>query len=128
MNKKVASLESQMDARVNKAVQLALSLQRAIAGSQPDFVISLASQRRSSCASTVAPDVAAEHPEIEAAAEEHPRYLVNDITMPTACELHVRVENISVNVAYGSVLPVIPKSTIYGMPIPLATPSSPLSR
>ena len=39
MNKKVVSLESQMDARVNEAVQLALSQQRAIAGLQPDVVI-----------------------------------------------------------------------------------------
>ena len=43
MNKKVASLESQMDARVNKAVQLALS-QRGTAGSHPDVVISPTSQ------------------------------------------------------------------------------------
>ena len=50
MNRKVASLESQMDARVNEAVQLALS-QRGTAGSHPDVVISPASQRRSSCAS-----------------------------------------------------------------------------
>ena len=34
MNRKVASLESQMDARVNEAVQLALS-QRGTAGSHP---------------------------------------------------------------------------------------------
>ena len=59
MNKKVASLESQMDARVNEVVQLALS-QRATAGSHPDVVISPASQRHSSCASTAAPDVQAE--------------------------------------------------------------------
>ena len=39
MTRKVASLESQMDARVNKAVQLALS-QRGTAGSYPDVVIS----------------------------------------------------------------------------------------
>ena len=42
MNRKVASLESQMDARVNEAVQLALS-QRGTAGSHPDVVISSAS-------------------------------------------------------------------------------------
>ena len=53
MNMKVASLESQMDARVNEAVQLALS-QRGTAGSHPNVVISPASQRRSSCASTAA--------------------------------------------------------------------------
>ena len=58
MNMKVASLESQMDARVNEAVQLALS-QRGTAGSHPDVVISPVSQRRSSCASTAAPDVQA---------------------------------------------------------------------
>ena len=57
MNKKVASLESQMDARVNEAVQQALS-QRTIAVPQAqDVVISLANQRRSSCTSTAAPDV-----------------------------------------------------------------------
>ena len=99
MNKKVASLESQMDARVNEAVQLALS-QRGTAGSHPDVVISPASQQRSSCASTAAPDVAAEHPKIEAAVEEHQRYPVDDITIPTACELHVRAKNISIHVAY----------------------------
>jgi len=81
MNKKVASLESQMDARVNEAMHLALSQQRTIAGSQQDVVIS--------CASTAAPDVPAEHPKIQAAAEERQRYPVDDITMTTACELHV---------------------------------------
>ena len=65
MNEKVASLESQMDARVNEAVQLALS-QRGTTGSHPDVVISPSSQRRSSCASTAAPDVQAEQqPQIE---------------------------------------------------------------
>ena len=59
MNRRVASLESQMDAKVNEAVQLALS-QRATAGSHSDVVISPASQRRSSCASTAARDVQAE--------------------------------------------------------------------
>ena len=59
MTRKVASLESQMDARVNKAVQLALS-QRGTARSHPDVVISPTSQRHSSCASTVAPDIQAE--------------------------------------------------------------------
>ena len=39
MNKKVASLESQMDARVNETIALALS-QRGTAGSHPDVVIS----------------------------------------------------------------------------------------
>ena len=42
MTRKVASLESQMDARVNKVVHLALS-QRGTAGSHPDVVISPAS-------------------------------------------------------------------------------------
>ena len=42
MNRKVVSLESHMDARVNEAVQLALS-QRGTAGSHPDVVISPAS-------------------------------------------------------------------------------------
>ena len=87
MNKKVASLESQMDARVNEAVQQALSHQRAIPGSQPpDVVISPASQLRSSCASTAAPDVQAAQPQIEAPAPvEQQRYLVDDITIPTTC-------------------------------------------
>ena len=66
MNKKVALLESQMDARVNEAVQQALS-QRTIAVPQAqDVVISLADQRHSSCASTAALDVQADqHPQIE---------------------------------------------------------------
>ena len=65
MTRKVASLESQMNARVNKAVQLALS-QRGTARSHLDVVISPVSQRRSSCASTAAPDVQVEQqPQIE---------------------------------------------------------------
>ena len=64
MNRKYASLESQMDARVSEVVQLALS-QRATAGSHPDVVISPASQRQSSCASTAALDVQADqHPRL----------------------------------------------------------------
>ena len=43
VNRKVASLESQMDARVNEVVQLALS-QQGTAGSHPDVVISPTSQ------------------------------------------------------------------------------------
>ena len=62
MNKKVASLESQMDARVNEAVQQALS-QRTISALQaPDVVISPADQRRSSCASMAPSDVQPEAP------------------------------------------------------------------
>ena len=102
MTRKVVSLESQMDDRVNKAVQLALS-QRVTAGSHPDVVISPASQQRSSCASTTAPDVQAEQqPQIEPTAVDDQRYPVDDITMPTACELHVRAKNISIHVAYRS--------------------------
>ena len=69
------SLESQMDARVNEAVQQALS-QRTIGAPQaPDVVISSADQRRSSCASTAAPDVQAEQLQIEAPAlVEQQRY------------------------------------------------------
>lgn len=118
MNKKVASLESQMDARVNEAVQLAL-IQRGTAGSHPDVVISPASQRRSSCASTAAPDVQAEQqPQIEPTAVDDQRYPVDDVTMPTPCELHVRARNISIHVAYGSALPLNPSTTIHGRPIP----------
>ena len=76
MNRKVASLESQMDVRVNEVVQLALSQQRGIAGSHPDVVISPASQRRSSYASMAAPDILAEQPQMEALAVEHQRYPV----------------------------------------------------
>ena len=86
---KYASLESQMDARVNEAVQLALS-QRATAGSHLDVVISPASQRRSSCASTAAPDVLAEkQPQIEPTTVDDQRYPVDVVTMLTPCELHV---------------------------------------
>ena len=70
MNKKVASLESQMDARVNEAVQQAL-IQRTIGAPQAlDVVISPADQRCSSCASTAVPDVQAEQLQIEAPAPE----------------------------------------------------------
>jgi hypothetical protein len=118
MNWKVASLESQMDPRVNEAVQLALS-QRGTAGSHPDVVISPASQRRNSCASTAAPDVQAyQQPQIEPTAVDDQRYPVDDITMPTACELHVRAKNISIHIAYGSALPLNPCTTIHGMSIP----------
>ena len=118
MNRKVASLESQMDARVNEAVQLALS-QRGTAGSHPDVVISPASQRRSSCASTAAPDVQAEkQPQIEPTAVDDQRYPVDDVTMPTPCELHVRARNISIHVTYRSALPLNPSTTIHGRPIP----------
>ena len=118
MNRMVASLKSQMDARANEVVQLALS-QKGTAGSHPDVVISLASQRRSSCASTAAPDVQAEQqPQIEPTAVDDQRYPMDDITMPTACELLVRAKNISIHVAYGSALPLNPCTTIHGRPIP----------
>ena len=82
MTRKVASLESQMDTRVNEAVQLALS-QRGTAGSHPDVVISPASQRRSSCAFTAAPDVQAEQqPQIEPTIVDDQRYLVDDWNTP----------------------------------------------
>ena len=77
-----------MDARVNEAVQLALS-QRSTAGSCPDVVISPASQRRNSCAFTAAPDAPVEHPQIEAPEVEHQRYPIDDINILTACEIHV---------------------------------------
>ena len=89
MNRKYASLESQMNARVNEAVQLALS-QRATAGSHPDFVISPASHRCSSSASTAAPDVQAEQqPHIVPTAVDDQRYPVDDVTMPTPCEQEI---------------------------------------
>ena len=119
MNRKVVSLESQMDARINEVVQLALS-QSGTTRSHPDFVLSPASQRRSSCASMAAPDVQADqHPQIEPTAVDDQRYPVDDITMPTACELHVRAKNIYIHVAYGSALPLNPCTTIHGRPIPL---------
>ena len=107
-----------MDARINEAMQLALS-QRDTAGSHPNVVISPASQQRSSYASTAAPDVQADqHPQIEPTTVDDQRYPVDDITMPTACELHVRAKNISIHVAYGSALPLNPCTTIRGRPIP----------
>ena len=78
-----------MDARVNEAIALALS-QRGSARSHPDVVISPASQRRSSCASTAAPDVQAEQqPQIEPTALDEQRYLEDDITMSTPCEQRI---------------------------------------
>jgi hypothetical protein len=38
--------------------------------------------------------------------------------MQTACELHVKVKNITTLVAYGSALPVIPGGTIHGRQVP----------
>ena len=73
-----------MDARVNAAVQQALSQRITGALQAPDVVISPADQRRSSCASTAAPNVQAEAPP-----PEQQRYPVDDITIPTTCELHV---------------------------------------
>ena len=52
------------------------------------------------------------------AVDDH-RYLVDDVTMLTPCELHVRAKNISIHVAYGSALPLNPSTTIHGRPIPL---------
>ena len=43
---------------------------------------------------------------------------MDDGTMPTSCELHVRARNISIHVAYGSALPPNPSTTIHGRPIP----------
>ena len=86
MRRKVVQLQSKMDARVNEVVQLALSQQKPTAGLQLDVIISLASQR---CASIVAPNVAARHPKIKAAAEYHQMYPMDDITTMIACELHV---------------------------------------
>ena len=43
---------------------------------------------------------------------------MDDVTMPTPCELHVRARNISIHVAYGSALPLNPSTTIHGRPIP----------
>ena len=106
-----------MDTRVIEAAQLALS-QRGTAGSHPDVVISPASQRRSSCASMAAPDVQAEQqPQIEPTVVDDQRYPVDDVIMPTPCELHVRARNISIHDAYGSALPLNP-STIHERPIP----------
>ena len=89
MNRKVAPLESQMDARVNEAIALALS-PRGTAGLHPNVVISPASQRRSSCASTAAPDVQTDqHSQIEPTAVDDQKYPVDDITMLTACEQRI---------------------------------------
>ena len=43
---------------------------------------------------------------------------MDDITMPTACELHMRAKNISIHVAYGSTLPLSPSTTIHGRSVP----------
>ena len=78
-----------MDARVNEEVQLALS-QRGTVGSHPDVVISPASQRRNSCASTAAPDVQTDqHSQIEPTTVDDQKYPVDDITMLTAYEQRI---------------------------------------
>jgi hypothetical protein len=43
---------------------------------------------------------------------------VDDITMETSCELHVKEKNITALVAYGLALPVISGGTIHGRSIP----------
>src|SRR6185312_7115020 len=64
-------------------------------------------------------DVQAEkQPQIEPTAVDDQRYPVDDVTMPTPCEFHVRAKNISIYVAYGSALPLNPCTTIHGRPIP----------
>ncbi|RLN40057.1 hypothetical protein C2845_PM01G43970 [Panicum miliaceum] len=76
---------------------------------------SLASQRRRSCASIVAPG---DEPTDNVPVVDKQRYRVDDITMQTTCELHVRVKNITSLVAYGSALPMIRGGTIHGMLVP----------
>jgi len=46
------------------------------------------------------------------------RYPMDDITIPTACELHVKAKNFTALEAYGSALPVIPSGTIHGRTVP----------
>ena len=67
----------------------------------------------------MAPDVQAkQQPQIEPTVVDDQRYPVDDVTMPTPCELHVRAKNISIHVAYGSALPLNSCTTIHGRPIP----------
>jgi hypothetical protein len=46
------------------------------------------------------------------------RYPLDDITMQTPCDLHVKAKNITALVAYGSASPVIPGGTIHGRQVP----------
>jgi hypothetical protein len=110
MTRKVQQLENEIDARVQQAVAVALSQQQGT-GTQPDVVISPASQRCTSCASMAAPG---DEPQENVPAVETQRYPVDDITMHTPCELHVKAKNIIALVAYGSALRVIPGGTIHG--------------
>jgi hypothetical protein len=114
MAKKVEQLEAQMDERVQEAVAHALS-QHAGIGAQPDVVIGSSSQRCSSYASTTTPD---DEPPKNVPLVDTQRYLVDDITIQTACELHMKAKNITALVAYGSALPVIPGGMIHGRPVP----------
>jgi hypothetical protein len=67
------------------------------------------SQRKSSVASTGLPEDDDE-PAI--------RYPVDDITESTSCELHVKVENITMKVAVSYALPIGPDATYHCRPIP----------
>jgi hypothetical protein len=69
----------------------------------------LASQRKSSVASTELPGDDDE-PTI--------RYPVDDITVATPCELHVKVVNITMKVAVGYAIPIGPNPTYHLTPIP----------
>ncbi|PVH36764.1 hypothetical protein PAHAL_6G163500 [Panicum hallii] len=99
-----------MDARVQKVVAVGFSQQQGTRV-QPDVVISPASQQCSNCASTMAPG---DEPQENVPAVDTQRYPVEDITMQTPCELHVKAKNITALAAYRSALPVIPGGTIHG--------------
>ena len=45
-------------------------------------------------------------------------YPVDDITQMTHCELHVKVVNISMKVAVGYALPIVPTPTYHYRPVP----------
>ena len=75
------------------------------------------SQRKSSCAST---DVAVEPMGIQAAVEATApqRFLVDEITQRTPCDLQTAIKNLMFTVAYGTAMPTEPGDVYHGQQIP----------
>ena len=76
-----------------------------------------ADQRKSSCAST---DVAVEPAGIQATVEATApqRFLVDEITQRTPCDLQTAIKNLMFTVAYSTAMPTQPGNVYHGQQIP----------
>ncbi|XP_072151363.1 uncharacterized protein [Setaria viridis] len=59
-----------------------------------------------------------EHPGLCRGFRDNQWYPVDDITQRTSCELYRPFGNLTIKVAYGSALPILPRQTSHGMAIP----------